>query len=177
MKKTILKYGVIVCTVPLLASVALGANTMKSESGWFDFENCAFCKNLSEDPGLLEHTTWETHAIENGLMTIMTVPPEYTEAMAKAEKAMNDLGMKIQAGEVNPMELKMCGHCQKWGMLMMGGKVKMEEVRGQAARVSLSTSDDPAVVAQLHEISRRNNEEQALMMNGGDKKDHGHHPH
>jgi hypothetical protein len=169
--------SVIVCAVPLLASMALGANTMKSESGWFDFENCAFCKNLSADPGLLEHTTWETHAIKSGMMTIMTIEPEYDDAMAKAEKAMNDLGMKIQAGEVNPMGLKMCGHCQKWGMLMMGGKVKMEEVRGHAARVSLSTSDDPAVVAQLHEIAERNAEEQALMMSGGEKKDHPHDAH
>jgi hypothetical protein len=172
MKKTILYRGLAVSIVLLVAGAALAGEAMKSASGWFDFENCAFCKNLMAEEGLLEHTTWETHPIRNGMITIMTVAPGYAAAMDKAEKAMNDIGMKIQNGEVNPMTMKMCGHCQNFGMLMMGGKVNMEEVRGDAARVSLTTSDDPATVKQLQDMAERNTREMALMMG-----DHGHGEH
>ena len=170
MKKIALNILVAVCAVTVLASVALAGHPMKSESGWFDFDNCAFCKNLIEDPELLTHATWETHAIKNGMMNIITVDPAYAESMATAEKKMSDLGMKIQSGEVNPMGLEMCGSCQATGMLMMSG-VDMERVQGDAATVTLMTSDDAEIVAKLQDVAKRNTEEMALMMGGGE------HPH
>ena len=147
---------------------------MRTESGWFDFENCDFCAKLAAEEGLLEPSTWETHAIADGMMTIMTIPHEYEAAFARAEKGMNDIGMKIQAGELNPMTLKMCGHCQAFGMLMMTGKVMQQEVRGDAALVSLHTSDDEAIVAQLQDIARRNMKEMAMMGGHEHGHDHGH---
>lgn len=181
MKKFTLISVLVVCAIPLLASLALAGDHPKSGeqasagSGWFDFENCAFCKNLSEDPGLLEHTTWETHEIKSGMLTIMTVDPAYAKSLAKAEKAMQDLGMKIQSGEVNPMTLKMCGHCQSFGMIMMSGKVNMEEVRGDAAIISLATSDDAGIVQQLHVIAQTNRKEMAQMENAHSGHGHGNH--
>lgn len=174
MKKIALISGFVVLAMPLLASLALAGNHTKAGSGWFDFENCAFCKNMAEHPGLLEHSTWETHEIKNGMLTIMSVEPAYADAWAKAENAMSELGMKIQNGEVNPMGLKMCGHCQTYGLLMMGGKVKMEEVRGDVATVSLATSDDPGAVKELHSICERNRKEMAMMAGDGHGHDHGH---
>jgi hypothetical protein len=156
----------------LLAGLALADHHLKTESGWFDFEGCAFCKTLLEDPGLMDNTTWETHAVSNGMLTIMTVAPGYEESMAKAAQAMNQLGMDMQNGKVNPMTVPMCGHCQAFGMTMMSGKVKMEEVRGDAATVQLATSDDEAVVKQLHDIVARNQKEMASMM--GDHAGHQH---
>ncbi len=131
---------------------------MKSESGWFDFENCAFCKNLVEDPDLLMHATWESHAIKNGMMNIMTVEPASAASLAKAEKKMNDLGMKMQSGEVNPMGVKMCQSCQTTGMLIMSG-VDIERVEGNAATVMLMTSDDAEVVTKLQDLAKRNTED------------------
>ncbi len=174
MKKIALYVVVSVCIVTVLATAAVAGHPMISESGWFDFENCAFCKNLMEDPELLAHTTWENHTIEKGMMSIMTIDPAYAEAMATAEQKMNELGMKIQSGQVNPMSLKMCQSCQTTGMLMMGG-VKTERVNGEAAIVTMMTSDDEAVVTQLHDLAKRNTEEMAAMM-GGAEHPHGEHP-
>jgi hypothetical protein len=165
---------VAVCAFTVLASVAVAGHPMKSESGWFDFENCVFCKNLVEDPELMMHTTWENHVIKNGMLNIMTVDPAYAESLATAEKKMNELGMKIQAGEVNPMGLEMCKSCQTSGMLMMSG-VNMERVKGDAAMVTLMTSNDPALITQLQDMAKRHTEEMALMM-GGAEHPHAEHP-
>ncbi len=173
MKKFALAFSLALCALPLLASLAVAGGPMKSESGWFDFENCAFCKNLTAEDGLLEHSTWENHPIKNGVMNIVTVEPEYAAAMVRAGEHMNTLGMKIQSGEVNPMGLKMCQHCQTFGMTMMSGKMNMEEVRGGAAVVTLMTSDDAAVVTKLHEMAARDTKEMALMMGGGSDHPHG----
>ncbi len=167
MKKIALIVVTLACAITLLVSVSWAGGPMKSDSGWFDFENCVFCKNLTEDPGLLENSTWENHTIKNGSMNIMTVPPEYAEAMATAEKKMAELGNKISTGEVNPMTMKMCGHCMSFGMIMMSG-VDMERVNSDVAIITLMTSDDPAMVKRLHDQVKRDNEEMALMA------DHGH---
>jgi hypothetical protein len=162
--KIALMRGLLACVLLLAATAALAGMALKSESGWFDFENCVFCKNLAAHEGLLEKSTWENYPIKNGMLNIMTVPSEYEDAMDQVNAAMAELGGKIQSGEVNPMTLTMCGHCQAFGMAMMGGKVDMEEVEGDAATVTLMTSADAAVVKQLQEIARRDTEEMALLM-------------
>jgi len=171
---------ILILMMAVLIAVPALAGGHKTESGWFDMENCAFCKNLTVDPGLLPHTTWETHAIDAGMMQVMTVDPAYAEAMATAGRAMQDLGMKIQSGEVNPMGLKMCGHCMEFGQLMMAG-VHAETVSGKAAEVTLFTSDDPALVTRLQAMAARDTKEMELMMAGhGQDEAHPHgqeHPH
>ena len=174
MKRLALSILVALCAATTLASTAMAESPMKSESGWFDFDNCAFCKNLVEDPDLLQHATWESHPIQNGMMNIMTIEPAYAQSLATAEKKMNDLGMQTQSGEVNPMALEMCGSCQATGMLMMSG-VKMERIDGDAAIVTMMTSDDAVVVAKLQEIAKRNTTEMAQMM-GGAEHPHAEHP-
>ncbi len=163
MKKFALIVVTLVCAFTLLVAVSFAGGPMKSESGWFDFENCVFCKNLTENPGLMEHSTWENHSIKNGSMNIMVVDHEYAEAMAEAEKKMAALGQKISNGEVNPRSMKMCGHCMNYGMIMMGG-VQMERVNGDAAIITLMTSDDPTMVKRLHAQVKRDTEEMAEIM-------------
>ena len=170
MRKILVLAAVLAVAVP---AVAGEGGHMKSESGWFDMENCAFCKNLLEDPGLLPHTTWENHAIDGGMMTILTVDPAYAESAAKASAAMEALGTKMATGQVDPASLTTCGHCQEFGAIMMSG-VGMEIIKGKAAEVSLFTSDDPALVERMHAMVKRDNEEMALMMAG---HDHGHGDH
>jgi hypothetical protein len=146
---------------------------MKTESGWFDFENCVFCKNLVEDPGLLPHATWESHKIDEGAMFIMTVAPEYADAMDTAMKKMEKVGQDMETGKLDPMSAKMCGSCMEYGQLMMAG-VKMENVEGDAANVTIMTSSDPALVKRLHKMVDRNKAEMAMMMGG--EHGHGEHP-
>ncbi|MCB1183629.1 hypothetical protein KDM41_09345 [bacterium] len=163
MKKIALLRVVFAGALFLVASSALAGMAMKSESGWFDFENCAFCKNLAAHEGLLEHATWENHAIRDGLMNIMTIPAEYEGAMDEVNAAMAKLGGEIQTGKVNPMTLTMCGHCQKYGMLMMTGKVDMETVEGDAATVTLMTSADEHTAEELRQMAVRDTEEMAKL--------------
>ena len=144
---------------------------LKTESGWFDLENCVFCKNMLEDPGLLPHMTWENHKVANGMLQIFTVQPEYKKSYAKCMQAMETVGNDMMNGKVNPMEAKMCGSCAAYGQLMMAG-AKMENVQGDAADCALMTSSDPAVVAKIHEFCDRNNKEMALLM--GREASHAH---
>jgi len=171
MKRNVMLLGIIVVAAAASAAVA-GDHPTKTESGWFDLENCVFCKNMMEDPGLLPHMTWENHKIANGMLQIFTVTPEYAESYAKCMQAMETVGNDMMNGKVNPMEAKMCGSCAAYGQLMMAG-AKMENVKGDAADCALMTSEDPAVVAKIHEFCDRNNKEMALLM-GGAEASHAH---
>ena len=173
MKTIALLLTVVVLALPALA----GDHPVNSGSGWFDMEGCEFCKNLMVEPELLHHLTWESHNIKNGMLSITTVEPEYADAYATANKAMEKLGSDMMSGAVNPMQVKMCGHCAAFGQLLMAG-AEMEVVPGEAAEVSLITSSDPALVTRIHEFSDRNTKEMAEMMASGHDHDHGHdHPH
>ncbi len=147
----------------ILPSVAAESHPMGTASGWFDFENCAFCRNLMKDPGLLPHTTWEVLPIAKGVAQVITVEPEYSAAMAEAGAAMEKLGQDIQTGKVNPMATEMCGHCQEFGMILMAG-VHTETIKAQAAEVTLFTSEDPALVERMHAMAKRDAEELKEMM-------------
>jgi len=171
MKKNALKNVALVCALTLFASVALAGDS--ADSGWFDFENCVFCKNLSEDPDLLANTSWENHEIANGSMNIMIVPAEYKASMEIAMASIEDVGTKMHSGEIDPMTANMCEHCQSYGAVMMSG-AKIEEIKGEIATVTLVTSDDPAVVAKIHEMVKRNNAEMAKM--GDNEHPSGEHP-
>lgn len=141
-------------------------HAMKTASGWFDMENCVFCKNLVEDPALLEHMQWENHNVANGAVCITVVDPAYAASYGKAMSAMEALGQKMHSGEVDPTKVKMCGHCAEYGHLLMSG-VAMENVDGEAANVTLMTSSDPQVVARIHEYTDRTNREMGEMMASG----------
>jgi len=153
---------IIIPVVLMLIFVASAAGA----SDWYDFENCAFCQKLTEDPGLLDHSTWENHPIANGMMNIMTVAPEFAAAMTKAMAAMSDLGAKMQSGELNPMTVQTCTHCRSLGMLMMSG-TRIEVIEGEGATVTLYTSDDPGLIARLHEQAKRDTAEMALLHTHG----------
>ncbi len=179
MKTFALILSLIIFSVPVLAGdhPEAAEHPMATKSGWFDLENCAFCKNLLTDPHLLEHMTWETHKTESGMMYISTCDPHYADSYAAANKAMEQLGNDMMTGKVNPMEVKMCGSCAAFGQLTMAG-VKMENIDGEAADIMLFWSHDPALVAKLHEYADRNNSEMAEFMTAADGHEgHGHDGH
>ena len=172
MRKILVLMAVLAVALPAVA----GDHPMGTESGWFDMENCAFCKNLVVDPGLLPHTTWENFSIEGGMMNVVTVDPAYAESMATASAAMEAVGAKLQSGELNPMSTKMCGRCMEFGQIMMAG-IQMQNFKGEGAEVTLFTSDDPALVKRMHAVVERDNKEMAMMMAGEHGKGHDEHPH
>ncbi len=160
-----------------IAGVLLGAslimamlvpNTLAGDKPWFDMENCAFCSKLLEDPGLLKNSVWEHHEIDNGIISVTTVKPEYLPSYRKAEAAMNEVGKKIAAGEQVPM----CGMCQAFGALFMKG-ARMEVVETSVGSVMLMTSSDSTVVTEIKAWGKRTNDEMA-MMETGEEHEHEH---
>ncbi len=137
-----------------LASVSAG-----QDGPWFDMENCKMCKGMAAEKGLMENTQWESHAIENGLITVCTVNKGFEEAYARAQKAMHETGDLLMKGE----KMDLCGFCQSYSSLMMSG-AKMEEVESNAAHLTLMTSNDADVVKKIHAHLERTNAEMAQMM-------------
>ncbi len=139
----------------------------KTPSGWFDMENCYFCKNLVADPQLLSHCQWETQPTSDGMVTIMTVEPAWRGAMAKAGAGMESCAEQMHSGKVDFTKVKMCGFCTAYGELMTAG-VKMETIKGDVAEVTIMRSSDPKMVQKMHDIAKRNTEEMAIMMAAAD---------
>ncbi len=127
---------------------------------WFDMKNCDFCAGMSED--MMNHMTHEQHRLTNGVMVLATIPDEYKEEFAKAMVAMEQLGMDMETGKVDPATVKMCGHCEYYGDLMQAG-AKMEHVSSGIAEIDLITSDDPEVMKMIMTYADNNDKAMAEM--------------
>jgi hypothetical protein len=159
LRKTRLFVALVALALPVVAVAGPGHD---HGTPWFDMENCAFCKHLVQDPELLDHVTWESYKIHNGAVTLSMVEPAYVKPYAEAMAAMEALGAKMESGGVNPMTVKMCGHCMAYGELMMAG-AEIETVGSDELQVHLMTSSDPEVVAKIHEFTQRNIDEMTKM--------------
>ncbi len=144
------------CFATLLLLSAAGWAGDTEEAGWLDLESCGFCKHLTEDPGLLDHCTWENHNVEKGVVTVTTVEKDYMPSYHTAMVKMKEVNKKMEAGEMVPM----CGSCAAMGGLMMKG-AKMEHVETQHGYVMLMTSDDPELVTEIHAWTDKTNAELA----------------
>jgi hypothetical protein len=133
-----------------------------TETAWFDLENCVFCKQLTEDPGLMKNMTWKNYDLTNGVLTVTTVAPEFKESYLKAQKAMMDVGNKMGTGEIDFATADMCGHCQTYGKLMQMGVV-FDHVPTDAADIVVMTSNTPETVAEIKAFAKRNEVEMAKM--------------
>jgi hypothetical protein len=127
-------------------------------AGEADFHNCAVCKPLMAEPNLMQHMKWDTHTIATGMVSITTVHPDYEEAYARAHTAMMAAVAKLEGGA--PMDL--CPFCQGMTRLMEAG-AKIENVEGAGAHVMVVTSQDPAVIQQIHDHVKAVQEAHAKM--------------
>ena len=128
---------IIICLLGLVLMVASGG--AGDEQPWFDMENCAFCKHLTSDPGLLQNTTWEHHNIKNGIISVTTVQgSEHLEAYFAAGEKMQEESKKMMNGEQVPM----CNMCQAMGGCMAKG-LACEMVNTKHGSVAIFTSDKP----------------------------------
>lgn len=153
MKK--LAIGSVVVSLVLMSFSMLAAQ----EKPWFDMENCAFCKNLAAEEGLMDHITkWEHHNVQNGSVSISVVDQECVEAYKRAMHNMEEVSKKLQQGEMLPM----CGMCEAYGELLQMG-AKWDEVESDNIFVSLMYSDKPDVVARIHAMTSRTNDEMKKM--------------
>jgi len=130
MKKWVLLVALVcVVAVPVLASPT-------TEKSWFDMQNCAMCKSMTAEKGLLEHTSFDTYVTSTGLVSVCTVDPAYKEAFARAGAKMTATMKDLEAGkDVGPL----CGFCTSYGELMkanLGINMVHVPYRGQAPAIA-----------------------------------------
>ncbi len=141
-------------TIMVLAAVAVALPMPADEEPWFDLTNCAMCKNLAAEEGLMDSMKWEVHKIDNGMLSVAVIPAEHQAAFARAGEKMEAVVGKMQQGE----QLPLCGFCKSYGNLAMHG-AKSEEIHTKAGHISLTTSSDAKVVAMIHAHADRTNAE------------------
>ena len=139
-----------------LIAIAIVAplTTAGEEKPFFDLENCAICKNLGAEEGLMDHIDWETHLLDNGALTVSYVPEEYKAAMARAHGKMMAVVQKMESGE----SVHLCGFCTSYGALMTSG-AQIKEFETKTGSISLMTSTDAKVVEMIHAHSNKTEEE------------------
>lgn len=143
--------------ITLAMALIIPLAIMAQDKPWFDMENCAFCKCLTEDPHLIKNMSWEYHDITDGLLSITTVAPEFKESYLKAQKAMEKIAMEMSSGKTG---IATCGHCDYFGKLMVAG-ARFEMVESGVGYIMLITTDNPEVLKMIHEFGQRNREEHA----------------
>ena len=151
-------------TALVLVSLALvcwtvSAISAQTEKPWFDNANCSFCQFLTKDPKLMENMTWEHHDISNGLLVVTTVKPEFKKSYLEAMGGMEKLSQEMMAGK---QDVKLCGHCEYYGKLMMSG-AKFEHIAAKAGDIVLITSDNPDVLKMIREYGQRTRDEMAKL--------------
>ena len=117
---------------------------------WFDMKNCAVCKSMGEHMDIMQHIKWETHLVNTGMMSVSIIPAEYQAVMKEAHEKMEATIEKLKSGE----QMHLCGFCESYRKLMAQG-AKSEDFETDAGHVSLLTSTDPQVVAQIHDHAKK----------------------
>ena len=135
--------------VSLVALLAAGFG-MAQEKAWFD-TNCGMCKPMYDKPGLMKNMQYE---LSNGMIAITNVHKEQLAAYRAAHEEMMKIAEGLGKGEM----VEMCGSCMALGKCLMGG-VHEEYVQTPTGDLWIVTSDNPEVVAGLHEWVKRNKQE------------------
>lgn len=162
MKKSL----VAVLFVPVFFLVAF-MMVSAGEGPWMDMKNCDMCKSLTqEDPALLKNMTWEVHEISDGVVSVSTVAPAFAEHYKRASERMAKVEEKLKKGD----EVSLCNMCNEMGGILQTGKVKTEHVNTINGYVGLTTSDDPAMIAQIQDWGKRTTDEMKKMEEGKKSK-------
>ena len=117
---------------------------------WLDPANCYFCQPLTQTEGLMDNMTWENHNITNGTVSIVTYAPEWKDKYKSAATEMMKRWQTYDPAKPQPM----CGLCAAWTKMPMD-KMTTEKIEFKSGELEISTSNDSAVVAQMHEINNK----------------------
>jgi hypothetical protein len=152
------KVILVACVAALL--LVSGSMFAQDEKPWIDMEKCAFCKQLSAQEGLIENMHREYHNIDDGIIQITNVDPEYHDMFEKAQHNIEKVAADMQSGGEMPY---MCGHCEAYGAFMMAS-VKPECVESEDSHVCVMIGDTPEMVEKLHKFADKSNAEIAKLM-------------
>lgn len=149
----------LVCLVSVCL-LAMAAAVVSSDRPWMDPQNCDFCKPFMAEKGLMEHMSCDYHNVSSGVISAMTVDKEYAEAYGRAKAGCMKMVASMQKGEKH----QMCQYCETLGGLMQAG-VKQEEFTSHGVMMTVFTSTDAALVAKMHDWSKKTTEAMAKMAN------------
>lgn len=143
-------FGLFVSTT--LYAVATVQDDVKQEKeiAWFDMENCAICKNLASMKHDMHKLEWESHMLEDGMISVVKVPADMKEAMDKADAGVQATVARLEQGE----QLEMCGYCQSYGKLMAMG-ANFKDIKTMGVNINVVTSSDPDVVKEIHAMAKQ----------------------
>jgi hypothetical protein len=149
--------------VALLLTTAVADH--HKETPWLDLQNCEICKCMGEDMEMMQHVTWETHKIDNGMLSASVIPEQYQAKMDELHKQMHAQGEKLQSGE----KMALCGFCESWGELMKAG-AKEQQIKTDFGMIGMLTSDDPQLVKKIHAHADRTIKEFAAYQEAAAKR-------
>ena len=143
-------FGLLVSTSLCAVAIVQEEEKQETEAVWFDMDNCAICKNMASMKHDMHKIEWESHMLDDGMITVAKVPDDMKAAMEKAEAGVQQTVAKLEQGE----QLEMCGYCQNYGKLMgMGAKFK--DIKTMGVNISVVTSCEPDVVKEIQAMGKR----------------------
>ncbi|MHB0961332.1 MAG: hypothetical protein ACYC0X_22210 [Pirellulaceae bacterium] len=140
--------AVVVAVIVCLGTPVLAGDD--KETNWIDLERCAVCKHVGQHAELMSSVKCETHIIDNGMLTVVTIPAEHKDTMHAVHAKMKETIEKLKSGE----KMELCGFCKSYGALMEAG-AQSQEIETSFGMISLLTSDRPEVVEQIKEHAKR----------------------
>lgn len=160
--------NLVTATFVVLVAFILIAGTPPPEKPWFDMQNCAVCKNLTAEPGLMQHfTKWEHFKTADGMMNLSVVDKEYVDAYKRAQANMDAVIEKMKTTGEMPY---LCGSCMAYGEILQAG-AKEEKFESDNIFMSSLTCDKPEVVAKIHAWVDRTQAELAKMQQEKSKEE------
>ena len=121
---------------PLLLTTAVADH--HEEKPWLDMQNCEICKPMGEHMDVMKHVTWETHRIDNGMLSASVIPAE--------DRAMVNAIHKKMHAAVNYLRPEKRWRYADSARLMRRLKqagAKEQEIKTDFGMISMLTSDDP----------------------------------
>jgi hypothetical protein len=117
-----------------------------------EMKKCAVCKNLAEKPELLKNMGWETHKIDNGMLTLTTVPEDMKKDFDEVSEKMHRSIEQVTADAKQGKKVELCSFCSSMGELMKLG-AKHQHIETKTGAVDMMTSDNPETVKKIHEVA------------------------
>jgi DNA mismatch repair ATPase MutL len=117
-----------------------------------EMKKCDVCKNLTDNMELMISMGWETHKIDNGMLSLTTVPKDKKKDFDKVNGKMRHAIEQVKTDAKAGKEVHLCSFCSEMAQLMKAG-AKAQHVETETGEIELCTSDDPAVVKKIHELA------------------------
>jgi len=148
--------GLVVCC----AASAYAASSADS----FDqqMQKCEVCKVMAAKPDLMKNMTWKTHKIDNGMLSVATVPKDKKGEFDAVHDQMMQNVEKVKAKQQQGQPVQLCEYCTAMSELMKAGANK-QDIETETGDICLVTSNDAAVIQKIHALADKAIAEQLEM--------------